>query len=242
MDRIPLHAVEREIFGKKLKKSRLEGRVPANVYGKGLDSEAVFIKAADFHRVFKEAGETGVIDLRIGTEKVKPVMVRNLSHDPVRGLLQHVDFYQVDLNKTVNVYVPIELIGEEDEKVHLGEIIILNPVSEVEVEALPGDLVDKIEVDITNLHNIDDAITVAELKVDRSKITILTPEEEVVVKIAPAVTEEMQALMEEQDAEAAAAVEAEAAAEGDTKESEDGEESTEGSAETTEESEEKAAE
>jgi large subunit ribosomal protein L25 len=118
----------------------------------------------------------------------------------------------------------------------------LNPVSEVEVEALPGDLVDKIEVDITNLHNIDDAITVAELKVDRSKITILTPEEEVVVKIAPAVTEEMQALMEEQDAEAAAAVEAEAAAEGDTKESEDGEESTEGSAETTEESEEKAAE
>lgn len=227
MDRIALHASERNVYGKRLKQARLDGQVPANVYGKGLESEAVFVKAADFRRVFAEAGETGVIDLKIGTEKVKPVMVRDLAHEPTKGQLLHVDFYQVDLNKTVNVYVPIELVGEEDEKVHLGEIVILNPVSEVEVEALPGDLVDKIEVDITNLHEIDDAITVGELAIDREKIKILTPEEEVVVKVAPAVTEEMQALMEEQEAETAAAAEAAEGEEGEKAEGEEGEESGE---------------
>lgn len=223
MDRIPLHASERTVFGKKLKKSRAEGQIPANVYGKGLESEAVFVKAVDFRRVFGEAGETGVIDLKIGTEKVKPVMVRDLAHNSARGTLEHVDFYQVDLNKTVNVYVPIELVGDEDEKVHLGEIILLNPVSEVEVEALPGDLIDKIEVDVSGLHEIDDAITVADLKIDREKIKILTPEEEVVVKVAPAVSEEMQALMEEQDAEAAAAAEAAEGEEGEKSEDESAE-------------------
>lgn len=208
MPRVSLQAEEREVFGKKLKRVRKDGFVPANVFGKGLESEAVLVNGKLFRKIYDEVGETGVVDLKVGAEKVKPVMVRDIQYGAVKGELLHVDFYQVDLNKPVTVYVPIKLIGEEDEKIHLGEAVVINPVSEIEVEALPGDLVDEIEVDISGLHEIDDTVTVGQLNVDREKIKILTPEEEVVVKMAPAVTEEMQKLMEEQEAEAVAAAEA----------------------------------
>lgn len=229
MDRIPLLAQERQVLGKKVKKFRKDGLIPGNVYGKGLESEHVFIKSALFNQVFIRAGQTGLIDLKIGTEKVKPVLIRDLQYDPVRGQLLHIDFYQVNLLEKVRVNVPIILIGDEAELVHLGEAVVLNPVSEIEVEALPGDLIDKVEVDITPLKAVDDAITVGELNLDREKITVITPEEEVVVKLAPAITEEMQKLIEEQAAEAAAAVETEAA-EGEVAEGEkvEGEEGVEG--------------
>lgn len=232
MDRISLNAQERDILGKKVKKSRKQGLMPGHVFGNGLETEHVFVAAAEFSKVFKVAGETGLIDLKIGEEKVRPVLIRELQHDPRTGTLLHIDFYQVNLKEKVKVYVPIILIGEEHESVHLGDTVILNPVSEIEIEALPTDLIDKIEVDITGLQAVDDAITVADLKLDRAIITVITPEEEVIAKMDTAVTEEMKRLMEEQAAEAAAA----------TTEGEEGaetEEKAEGEEGSTEESEEK---
>ena len=110
--------------------------------------------------------------------------------------------------------MPIVQIGEQPESVHLGETIVLQTLNEVEVEALPADLPENIEVDITSLKNVDDAITVGQLSVDKEKITIHADPEEIVVKLAPAVSAETQALLEEQAAEqAAAAAETEEGAE-----------------------------
>lgn len=213
MDRLSLKAEERIILGKKVKSLRKNGQLPGHVFGKGLETEAVSVDGKIFLKTFKEAGETGVIDLKIGAEKVRPVMVRGVQYDPVSGDPLHIDFYQVNLTQTVKVPVPLVLIGEQPESVHMGEAIVLQTLNEIEVEALPTDLVENIEVDITTLKNIDDAITVGQLKFDRSKLTVSAGEEEIVVKLAPAVTEEMQKQMEEQAAEAAAAA-AEAGAEG----------------------------
>ena len=101
--------------------------------------------------------------------------------------------------------VPLELIGDEPEKVKLGEALVLQTLNEVEVEALPGDLVEKIAVNIEILKEIDDAITVGQLEFDREKLTLSADPEEIVVKLAPAVTAEMEALLEEQAAETAEA-------------------------------------
>lgn len=212
MDRLSLHAEERILLGKKVKNLRKDGKLPGHVFGKGLETEHVSVDGKTFLKTFKEAGETGLIDLKIGTEKVRPVMVRGVQFDPVSGEPIHIDFYQVNLTQKVKVPVPLVLIGEQPESVHLGETIVLQTLNEIEVEALPTDLVENIEVDITPLKNIDDAIIVGQLNYDRSKLTIHTPEEEIVVKLAPAVTAEMQQLMEEQAAEAAEAA-AEAAGE-----------------------------
>lgn len=230
MDRLNLKAFERAILGKKVKTLRRRGTLPAHVFGKGLESEHVSVDLKEFSKVFAEAGATGLIDLKISkliadtvdVEKVRPVMVRGVQYNPVSGNPVHIDFYQVNLSQKVRVPVPIELIGEEPESVHLGESIVLQTLNEIEVEALPTDLIEKIEVDISTLKNIDDAITVGQLNYDKSKLSIEVDSEEVVVKLAPAVTAEMEQLLEEQAADAAAAAE-EATVEGAEGEKAEGE-------------------
>lgn len=208
MDRLSLNAEERKVLGKKVKKLRQDGNLPAHVFGKGVEGENVVVSSKDFLKIFKEAGETGLIDLKIGTEKVRPVLVREVQYDPVGGDLIHIDFFQVNLSQKVKVSVPLVLIGDQPESVHLGETIVLQTINEIEVEALPTDLVEKIEVDISVLKAVDDAITIAKLQFDRNKLTISASEEEIVVKLAPAVTAEMEKLIEEEAAQTAAAVEA----------------------------------
>lgn len=208
MDKIPLKALERNILGKKVKKLRREGLVPGHVYGNTKTIEHVSVNGKDFLEVFAKVGETSLVDLKIGTDKVKPVLIRGLQHHPVTGQLLHIDFFQVNLQEKVQVAIPVILVGEQPESVHMGETVVLQPTDEIQVEALPTDLIEKIEVDQNTLKQVDDAITVAQLAIDRSKITVLTPAEEVVIKLAPAITEEMKKLMEEQAAEAAAAAEA----------------------------------
>lgn len=215
MDRLSLHADERKILGKKVESLRREGKLPAHVFGKGVEGENVLVSKADFLKTFHLAGETGIIDLKIGSEKVRPVMVRDVQYDPVSNQPVHIDFYQVNLSQKVKVNVPLVLVGEELELVKIGEAILLQTINELEVEALPTDLIEKIEVDTSNLKVIDDAITVGQLNYDRSKLTVSAPDEEIVVKLAPAVTAEMEKLLEEQAAEAAAAAAEEGAAEGE---------------------------
>lgn len=212
MDRLTLTAQYRTILGKKVKKLRQDGLIPAHVFGKKVAVEHISIKQVEFKKIYDQAGETGLIDLATEGNKVRPVMVRDTQYDPVSGKLLHIDFYQVNLTQKVRVNVPIELVGEEPESVRMGESVVLQTLNEVSVEGLPTDLVDKIAVDISSLQAIDDAITVADLQCDRSKLTVLVEGDEIVVKLAPAVTEEMQRLLEEQQAEVQAASEAAAQA------------------------------
>lgn len=213
MNRIPLQAQEREILGKKVKKLRRDGFIPAHVFGNKIETEHVTVNALDFKKVYDQTGETGLIDLKIGAEKVRPVLVRDIQRNPVKNTPIHIDFYQVNLLEKVIVPVPVVLIGEEPELVHMGEAVVIQPISEVEVEALPADLPENIEVDITALKAIDDSITVSQLVVPIG-IEIKADGDAVVVKLDNAVTEEMKKLMEEQALEQAAAAEAATTEEG----------------------------
>ena len=216
MDRLSLNADERTLLGKKVKKLRKNGKLPGHVFGKGLETESVTVLGKDFLKIFHLAGETGLIDLKIGAEKVRPVLIREVQYDPVSGDAIHIDFFQVNLTQKVKVPVPLVLIGEQPEAVHLGEAIVLQTINEVEVEALPADFVEKIEVDISTLKAIDDAITMGQLNYDRNKLTIHAAEDEIVVKLAPAVSAEMEKLLQEQAAEQASQAAETAPAEGET--------------------------
>lgn len=217
MDKISLKAQERTVLGKKVKRLRKDGIIPGHVFGNTKEVEHVQMDAKEFALVYREAGETGLISLKIGEDKVRPVMIKETEFDPRTGNLVHVGFYQVNLKEKVTVPVPIVLVGEEPESVKMGENIVLQNLSEVQVEALPTDLIENIEVNIEILKNVDDAITVDQLNYNRETLTVLAEPEEVVVKLAPAVTEEMKQLLEEQEAEAEAAAEEAAAEEGEEK-------------------------
>src|SRR5437867_2464997 len=99
-----LVAEERKVLGKKVKKLRREGFLPANVYGKHLSSIALQVKIEDFQKVFEETGETGLIDLKLGSD-TRPVLVKNLQMNYKSSTPLHADFYQVNLKEKVKATV-----------------------------------------------------------------------------------------------------------------------------------------
>ncbi len=197
MARPKLTVDKRTITGRKVKTLRHEGLLPGNLYGQNIKSQALKLDYQDFLTIFKKTGESGLIDLAIGkTKSTQPVLVGDIQIDPVTDKILHVDFRQVDLTKKAQVTVPIELVGEAP-GAEEGEGILIQPLSEVEVEALPEKLPDHLEADISSLKEINDAIRVTDLEVDK-EIAILADKEEVVAKLeAPTEEEEEPAPVEE---------------------------------------------
>lgn len=195
-----LKAEKRKTFGKQVKKLRKEGIFPSNIYGKDIKSLAVQVPYKEFETVYKETGETGLVDLQVDSgQDVRPVLIHNVQKDHITKVPLHADFYQVNLKEKVKTMVPVVTVGEPKAVVDkLG--ILMQTLNEVEVEALPADLPEKIEVNIEHLANVGDQMVVSDLKI-ASGVTVLTEPSQVMVKIAELVTKEAE---KEAAAEAAA--------------------------------------
>lgn len=199
---IKLKSEKRELFGRKVKRLRKEGKVPANIFGKKIKSVAISVDAKEFSQVFEKAGETQIIDI-----DGKPVIVSNLQIDPISSNYVHIDFRQVDLTEKITANVPVEVEGESPaEKQNLGTVV--QQIHELEVESLPADIPEKITVDISSLSEVDQAIFVKDLKIDK-KIEVKTDMESIVVKVEPPQKEEVVEVVAEVPAEGEAAVPAE---------------------------------
>ena len=210
---------ERKTFGKKVKKLRREGILPANLFGKDLKSKALQIKEKDFRNIFKEAGETGVVEVKLSKETY-PALIHNVQRDPVTDKIIHVDFHKVNLKEKITARVPIKLIGESPaEKSSVG--LILQTVNELEIESLPGDIPSEIEVDMSKLEKVGQNIHVKDLKINRNKVEVKNEPEDVVVSVQ---TAEMK---EEPVEEEKAPEEVEATAEKAEEEKAEGEEKKE---------------
>lgn len=182
-NKILLEAKKRDIFGRKVKRLRKEGFIPANIYGRNIKSLAVVVDEKDFEKVFKEAGETQIINLSLGNEE-KPVLIHNTQKDPLSGKIIHVDFLQVDLRQKVTASIPVVGVGESPaEKQGLGTVVFY--INEIEVEALPMDLPEKVEVDLGILSEVGQSILVKDLNFDKNKVEVKDNPDEVVVKVEP---------------------------------------------------------
>lgn len=160
----------------KLDKDQLAGVV----YGKGLESRSIKMSKPEFLRVFNEAGESNLIELDLEGEKFS-VLVKEIQTHPVNDLYIHVDFYQVNMKEKITTEIPLEFFGESKAVKELGGIII-KELTEIEVECLPGDLVDHIEVDISKLEDFNDVIKVSELNVPK-KMEVLNDADTVVAMV-----------------------------------------------------------
>lgn len=202
MDGIQLNAQKRSISGRKVKQLRKQGFLPANIYGKKIASRAVQVAIKEFTPVFAKAGGSGLVELTLGEKKL-PVLIHNVQHHPVTDAPLHADFFQVDLKEKITAKIPVVFVGEAKAvKDKVG--VILTILSELEVEALPVDLPEKIEVDITHLAAIDETIKVMNLKVNE-KVQIITDSNLDIAKVAPLVSKEAEKMVEEEKAAAAAA-------------------------------------
>lgn len=193
-----LPADKRTILGKKVKKLRREGFVPANLYGKDIKSTAIQIRADDLKLLRQSGGDSGVIDLLVKKETF-PVLMKNLFFNYEDGQVLHVDFHKVNLKEKVKAVLPLRLLGEPQAVTSkLGTL--LHTLSEVEVEALPEDLPEALEINIEHLAAVDDHLTVADLKAPKG-VAILTDPSQTVVKIAELVAPEPEPEPEEQKEE-----------------------------------------
>lgn len=187
-----LKVEKRKIAGRNVKQLRKTGILPANIYGKKIKSLAVQVVYKDFLPVWQKVGETGIVELVIaGDKENRPVLIHNIQVDPVTDIPLHVDFHQVDLKEKITSVIPVEILGEAPA---VGQKIgiLIQPLDEVEVEALPADLPDRFTVDVSGLKEVNQAIMAKELKMP-SGVKLITSSEQILVKINPLAKEEVVA-------------------------------------------------
>lgn len=169
METIILEAKAREITGKKVSELRDQEMIPGIVYGKKLEPINISLSSKEFTKIFKQAGDTSVIDLKIDDEKAHKVLIQNVDYTPTRDRITHVELLAISLTDKVKVGVPVVLINTENPE-KLGGNLILN-LDEIEVEALPNDLPHQIEIDCSVFTEFGHTIYVKDLKLD-SKLKI----------------------------------------------------------------------
>lgn len=194
------------------KEIRRKLRIPGVLYGHGAENQTLECDYQTFHKVFKKAGESTMVDLQIGGKSV-PVLIHDISYDPVTSAYTHIDFFAPDMTKEVTANVPIRLVGESPCVKDEGGILIRNRDT-LTVKCLPMNLPHDIEVDISTLAVFHDAILVSQVKVP-SSVTLQDAEDDIVASVQPPRKEEEITVAAESEAGSTAA-----GAEGEKTESE----------------------
>lgn len=209
-----IKAEKREVFGKKNRELRDQGRIPAILYGPDFKPESISINLKEAKLIYQKAGESTVIDLKVKDEaEPHRVLIKDVQWDPVTDDLIHIDFYKANLSEKVSVSIPVRVVGESP-IVKSGAGIVLTLLSEIEVEALPLDLPHEVEVNVSSLTEIGQSVTVKDLPIDHTKVKVLEHHpEDLVVKIDYAVqiekevevkdVEEVEVLKEKSEGESA---------------------------------------
>lgn len=193
---LTLSAKIRKVSGKKVKKIRKEGVLPAVLYGPEIKNLSLEMDIKEFKIVYKEAGESSLISLRADGAKFS-VLIHEIKKDPLTEELIHVDFYQPILTEEVEATVPIVFEGEAPAVKELGGTMV-KEIQEVEVKALPQNLPHEIKVNIEKLKTFEDEILVKDLEVPENVKIQKEPDETVVNVLPPArVEEELEKPIEE---------------------------------------------
>jgi len=202
MDIIQIAASPRSVIGKQVKVLRRTGLLPAILYGVGMEPQTLELPAHETELILQNISGSTLIDLKVGS-KTHKVLIREVQRDVISRKPIHVDFLEVAMDVTINAVVPIELVGEAPAVRDLGGVLV-SGLNDIEVEALPSNLPDRISVDLSMLETFDDSITVADLKVEEG-VTILTELDEaianVVYQMEEEEPEEIEELLEEVEPE-----------------------------------------
>ncbi|MEK7649552.1 MAG: 50S ribosomal protein L25, partial [Patescibacteria group bacterium] len=189
-------ADKRTVFGKKVKDLREKGLVPAVVYGGSGEPASLSVGAQELLKAYRQAGESGMIELEIKGGGRKSVLIHDVTFDPIKSLPLHVDFHEVAADKTIKVHVPIVFAGESDAVKSLGGVLV-KVMHEIEVEALPKDLPHEISIDLGMLRTFSDTISLQDIKAPRG-VEFVGDKETFIAKVVPPRSEEELASLENQ--------------------------------------------
>lgn len=206
---LTLDAEPRTLLGKKVKQIRRAGKVPAVVYMNGAESRHITVDAHEFEQVSRHGGTTGLVELKIGEDTPMHVICRHVEHDAISGQVMHVELLRVSMTERIIMEIPVRYHGEPGAVRTLQGSLITHR-DHVRVEGLPGDMIHRIDVDVSGLDTFEDHILVGDLKLPEGLVAA-DPADELLASVAPPAKEEEEVapVAEEGEAEAAPAEEAE---------------------------------
>ncbi len=180
---------------------RRTGWFPGVVYGEGRPGLDIQLNEHDFVMLLRtHRSENMIVDLAVeGQDKPIKVMLKAMQHHPLTGRVLHVDFYEVSMTRRIQIEVPILLVGTPVGVAKEGGILE-HVHRTLEVQCLPGDLIEEFPLDVSELH-IGKTLRVRDIAVDAEKYKVLDDPDQVIAAIAQPRTEEEEKA--EADAEAA---------------------------------------
>lgn len=188
MTKISVKSKSREITGKKIKKYRKEGLIPAVAYGRKITPRNLWVDYLAFEKAYEKAGESTLIELEVdGGSKVN-ALIQEIQVDPITSKYSHIDFFQVRMDEKIETEVPLEFIGESPAVKESGGMLVKN-MEEIPVRCLPADLPSRLEVNISVLKTFDDNIKVKNLNIPE-KVEVMLDLNLVVAIVAPLRSEE----------------------------------------------------
>lgn len=194
MKALKLEAKKREITGTEaVRRLRRQGLVPAVVYGSGKAAQMLELNAHDLDQALRgHGGEHMVMDLEVDGGKALKVLLKEVQHHPVSGKIIHADFNEISMTRKLRVEIPVRLVGEPVGVSQQGGVLE-HIMREVEVECLPGDIIEHVDLDVAGLH-IGESLTIANVQLDPAKYHVLSsPTLAVAAVAAPRAEEEVVA-------------------------------------------------
>jgi large subunit ribosomal protein L25 len=153
---------------------RSAGLIPAEIYGKEFENQHITVSAKEFGKVFAEAGENTIVNLKIAG-KTYPVIINDYQKNAISDKFMSVDFFKVRLDEKITAPVPLEFIGESIAVKDMGGVLVKS-MDEVEIEALPSNLPHSIKIDISAIKEIDGSIFIKDIAANENYKFISDPE------------------------------------------------------------------
>lgn len=169
---------------------RRRGMVPAVVYGKGIDGQAVELNSRELESILLHTGRNAIINLALSGQKSPNkhvVMLKDLQRDPIRGEILHADLCKISLRDKIHTAAPVHLVGESAGIKEGG--ILQHGLRELDIECLPADIPEQVEVDVSGL-KIGDHLTVADLPEHPGYKVLSDPSVILVTVVAPRMAEQ----------------------------------------------------
>lgn len=181
MSELSLPVAARHVSGRQLKTLRGENMIPAILYGKKQNMK-VSVAQAVFEKLYKQAGESTLVDLVIDNKEKTKVLIHDMQRDPVTEKILHIDFYQVQMDEKLKTSIQLHFIGVAPAEKNFGGIVVKS-INELNVECYPQDLVDKIDVSLSVLDAMESVIKIQDLKIS-DKISVLHDKEDIIASVA----------------------------------------------------------
>jgi large subunit ribosomal protein L25 len=186
MEKVVLQAKRREVVGKQVRALRRQGLLPAVIYGHHIQPINISLNAHDAGLVLPKLSSSQLVVVDVDGERHN-ALVREKQRHPVTDTLIHVDFQAVSMTEKLRVKVSIEFVGEAPAVKNFNGVVVPSK-EELEIECLPDDLPSHIEVDLSGLAEIGDALHVRDISLP-PRVSVMEDPDEVIVVITPPLSE-----------------------------------------------------